>query len=92
MTALHRLRAFPLALLAALTLALTGCGPDNLVEGLRSPFAYGFCGLIIIVLDIVALVEIANSRRTTGDKLLWAFVIIVFPFVGLVAYYVFGKK
>ena len=80
------------AALAGLVVALSGCGPDNLVSGLSNPFSYGICGLVIVVLDVIAIVEIVNSRRSTGDKLLWSLVIIVFPLVGLLAYYVFGKK
>jgi hypothetical protein len=80
------------ALLVGVLVALSGCGPDNLVQGLRNPFGYGVCGLILVVLDVIAIVEIINSARSTGDKLLWSLVIIVFPFIGLLAYYFFGKK
>ena len=80
------------ALLVAFGVALSGCGPDNLIEGLGNPFGYGLCGLIIVILDVIALVEIVNSGRSTGDKLLWSLVIVFLPFVGLIAYYMFGKK
>lgn len=80
------------AILLGVLVAFSGCGADNLFEGLGNPFGYGFCGLLLLVLDVLAIVEIINSTRSSGDKLLWSLVIIVFPFVGLLAYYVFGRK
>ena len=89
---LDRLRALPaLALLLAAT-ALSGCGPSNLVRGLTNPGRLGFCGLLVVVLDVLALVEVWKSSRTDGDKILWSAVIVIFPFFGLLAYYFVGRK
>jgi sugar phosphate permease len=87
-----RLRAFPALALALVATALSGCGPDNLVRGFRNPMGFGFCGLVIIVLDVLAIVEVWKSGRSDGDKLLWTLAIVVFPFVGLLAYYFVGRK
>ena len=87
-----RLRVAPALALTLLATALSGCGPSNLVRGIRSPFSFGICGLIVVVLDIVALVEVWKSTRSDGDKLLWTIGIVVFPFVGLIAYYLIGRK
>lgn len=86
------LRALPALLGLAGATILSGCGPSNLVSGVRNPFSYGICGLLIIVLDVLALVEVWKSSRTDGDKILWTAVIIILPFVGLIAYYLFGRK
>lgn len=91
MTALTRLRAFPLAVFAALTLVLAGCGDGTLMHRLQSPFG-SICGLIILILDIVAIVEVINSNRDTGSKVLWCLVIFFFPVGGLLLYWIFGKK
>jgi hypothetical protein len=86
-----RLRAFPALALALVATALSGCGPDNLVRGFRNPFA-GPCTLIIVVLDVLAIVEVWKSGRSDRDKLLWTVAIVIFPFVGLLAYYFVGRR
>ncbi|PAP79775.1 hypothetical protein B1759_13330 [Rubrivirga sp. SAORIC476] len=54
---------------------------------------YGsFCGLIHIVFVVVALVKIANSNADTGSKLLWAAAVFFFPFLGLIAWWIWGPK
>lgn len=92
MSLTSRLRSAPALALAVLATALSGCGPSNLVGGLQNPRGLGICGVIVVVLDLLALVEVWKSARTTGDKLLWTVIIVVFPFVGLVAYYLLGRK
>ena len=87
-----RLRALPALALALLATAVSGCGPSNLVRGVQNPFGYGICGLIIVILDLVALVEVWKSSRTSGDKIVWTLAIVILPFVGLIAYYAFGRK
>jgi hypothetical protein len=84
-------RLAPYLSLAALAVFLTGCGGPNLMERLQSPFS-GICGLIILILDIIAIVEVINSPRSTGDKVLWCLLIFFFPVGGLLLYYFFGRK
>lgn len=86
-----RLRTAPLLALGALTVFLVGCGGPNLFERLQNPFGR-ICGLILLVLDVIAIVEVINSSRSTGDKLLWSLLIFFFPFGGLLLYYFIGKK
>ncbi|MCH7638598.1 MAG: PLDc_N domain-containing protein [Bacteroidetes bacterium] len=86
-----RIRTAPLLALGALTVFLVGCGGPNLFERLQNPFG-GICGLILLVLDVIAIVEVINSSRSTGDKLLWSLLIFFFPFGGLLLYYFIGKK
>ena len=71
---------------------LSGCGPSNLLRGVQNPFSYGICGLLVIVLDVLALVEVWKRGRSDSDKILWTAVIIILPFVGLIAYYLFDRK
>ena len=78
-------------MLAVLALVLAGCGSGNLLERINSPVGFGCCGLIILILDIVALVEIVGSNRSTGKKVLWALLIFFFPVGGLILYYLFGR-
>lgn len=48
-------------------------------------------GLIILVLDIFAVVEIFKSGKDVMTKLLWTLLILFFPLGGLVIYYFFGR-
>lgn len=87
MPSLQRLRtALPFAALSLLTLLLVGCSP-NLIDRATGPVG-GICGLIIVILDIVALVNLWQSGRSTGDKVLWTLLIVFFPVGGLILYYV----
>ncbi len=53
---------------------------------------YGLLGLIILVLDIMAIVKILGSGATTGTKLLWTIVILVLPVIGLIIWWLAGPK
>ena len=48
-------------------------------------------GLVILVLDIWAIVDVAGSRRQPMYKLLWILAIVVLPLLGLLAYLVAGR-
>lgn len=78
-------------LLPLSALLLTGCGP-NLFDRLRNFWSLGFCGTVIVVLDILALLDLAKSDRDFSGKVLWALIIIFFPVLGLILYYFFGRK
>ncbi|MEM1268604.1 MAG: PLD nuclease N-terminal domain-containing protein [Bacteroidota bacterium] len=73
-------------------LLLSGCGGANLIDRAQSPFGYGICGLIILILNIIAIVEIAGSSRSAGDKLLWILLVLIFPVLGFFAYYLFARR
>ena len=77
------------ALVVAVT--LTGCGPSNLVAGLRNPFA-SIGTIIWVALAVIALLDLFKSNRTSGSKLIWALVIVVMPVVGSILYYLMGRR
>jgi len=52
----------------------------------------GIVGLIIMVLDVIAIVDVLKSPADTGKKLLWILLIILLPVVGMVLYFLLGKK
>ncbi len=52
----------------------------------------GLIGLIIFILDIIAIVEILQSGRDVGEKLLWILLILLLPLIGVVLYYLIGRK
>lgn len=82
----------PFLILAGLTLFIAGCGGPNLFDSMMNFGRNGICWAIVIILDIIALVEVSGSSRSTGDKVLWALLIIFFPFLGCILYYMFGRK
>jgi hypothetical protein len=77
------------AAFAALVL-LTGCrlGYSNM-GGFKGA---SICGLIILVLDVLAIIEIINSDRDSTNKLIWCLVIFFMPLVGLLLYYFIGRR
>ncbi len=85
------LRSLPAFVLGALALTLTGCADGNFGNMLFSGPG-GLCGLVILIVDVWAFVQIANSAADTGSKLLWAALVFFFPVGGLILWYFFGPK
>ncbi len=52
----------------------------------------GLFGLIILVLDVWAIVQIVQSGATTGKKVLWIVLIILLPILGLILWLLLGRK
>ena len=52
----------------------------------------GLIGLVILVFDIIAILDIVKSKMDSGKKILCALLVIFLPLVGMVLYYVVGKK
>jgi hypothetical protein len=51
---------------------------------------YSVVGLVILVLDIIALVSLLKSGADTGTKILWALLIILLPVLGMILYFLMG--
>lgn len=49
-------------------------------------------GLIVLALDIIAIVDVAKSAASTGKKLLWIVLILILPLIGMILYFLIGKK
>ena len=52
----------------------------------------GLFGLIVLVADVWAIVNIFQSSADTGNKVLWTVVVIVMPLLGFVLWYIWGPK
>ena len=52
----------------------------------------GVFGLVILVLDIVAIVDCVQRSMDTGMKVLWIVLIILLPVIGLILYFLLGRK
>ncbi|GJJ73112.1 hypothetical protein EMPS_05470 [Entomortierella parvispora] len=55
-------------------------------------YSGGFFGLVILILDFIAIFEVLNSTRSVSSKLLWSLLIFLFPIFGLVIYFCFGDR
>jgi len=49
-------------------------------------------GVVILVLDIVAIVDAVKSSMDTGKKALWIILVLILPVIGMVLYFLIGKK
>ena len=49
-------------------------------------------GLIVLILDIIAIVRVVQSRNSSGYKLLWILLILFLPVLGMILYFVLGSK
>ncbi len=53
---------------------------------------YGIVGLIILILDIIALVSIIGAAKSVGWKVLWALIVLLLPVIGMILYFLIGKS
>jgi hypothetical protein len=51
---------------------------------------YSLVGLVILVLDVIALVSLLKSGADSGTKILWALLIILLPVLGMILYFLMG--
>jgi phospholipase D-like protein len=47
-------------------------------------------GILVLVLDIIAIVSILKSSADSGTKLLWIVLVILLPVIGMVLYFLMG--
>ena len=52
---------------------------------------YSVIGLIILILEIIVIIEIFKSGKPIIEKLLWTLLILMFPLLGVIIYYFFGR-
>ena len=53
---------------------------------------YTLIGAIILALDIYAIWCVLKEGRSGGSTVLWIIVILIFPIVGMLAYFLFGRN
>ena len=52
----------------------------------------GILGLILLALNIWALIKIVQSGASTGAKVVWVLVVLIFPLVGFLVWLIFGPR
>lgn len=53
---------------------------------------YSLLGLLILILDIVAIASVVMGSGSIGHKLLWILLILLLPVVGMILYFIFGRS
>jgi hypothetical protein len=52
----------------------------------------GLLGVLVLIADVWAIVNIMGSGRRTGDKVLWVIVILLLPIVGWIIWLAAGPR
>ncbi|MDX1419559.1 MAG: PLD nuclease N-terminal domain-containing protein [Rubricoccaceae bacterium] len=78
-------------LLLGVLVTLSGCANGNFGE-LVTGRNLGCCGLLIVLLDIYAFIQIAQSHADGVSKVLWALLVFFFPVGGFLLWYFFGPR
>jgi hypothetical protein len=52
----------------------------------------GILGLLVLIADVWALINIFQSSADTGKKVLWVVIILVLPILGFILWYFLGPK
>jgi hypothetical protein len=52
----------------------------------------GIFGLLILIADIWAIINVVQSGSSTGGKVLWVVMILILPLVGLLLWVLFGPR
>lgn len=52
----------------------------------------GLGGLIVLVADVWAIVNIFQSAADTGRKVLWTVLVVLLPVLGFILWYFLGPK
>ena len=53
---------------------------------------YTILGLVIFVLDIIAIVDVIKSNMDGTKKLIWILAILFLPVLGMALYFLIGRK
>lgn len=49
-------------------------------------------GLVILILDVIAIIDVVKSSMVTGKKVLWIVLVLLLPLIGLILYYLLGRQ
>jgi Phospholipase_D-nuclease N-terminal len=52
----------------------------------------GIFGLLVLIADVWAIVNILQSSADTGGKVVWTVVVLVLPLLGFILWYFLGPK
>jgi len=52
----------------------------------------GLGGIIVLIADVWAIVNIFQSGASTGNKVLWTVLVLVLPVLGFLLWLIFGPR
>jgi succinate dehydrogenase/fumarate reductase cytochrome b subunit len=52
----------------------------------------GLFGVLVLIADIWAIVNIFQSAGSTERKVLWTVIVVLLPLAGFIAWYFFGPR
>jgi len=52
----------------------------------------GLLGLIILIADVWAIINVIGSAASTGSKVVWVVVILILPILGLIIWLIAGPR
>ncbi len=52
----------------------------------------GLISALILALDIVAIYGVLTSSMSTGKKVLWILIILLLPILGMILWFLLGRK
>jgi len=52
----------------------------------------GLWGLVVLIADVWAIVNIIQSSASTGTKVLWIVIVAVLPVLGVILWYFMGPR
>lgn len=52
----------------------------------------GFFGILVLIADVYAILQIAQSSASTGKKALWIVLVLLLPLLGFILWYLMGPK
>jgi len=55
-------------------------------------FSGGLLGLLVLIADIWAILQVVQSRESNATKTLWCVLIVVLPAVGVVIWFFAGPR
>jgi len=54
--------------------------------------SHGILGMIVLVLDVIAIFSLLMGRGSVGHKLLWILLVLFLPFIGMLLYFLIGRS
>jgi hypothetical protein len=52
----------------------------------------GLWGLLVLIADIWAIINVIQSSATTNQKILWVVIVVLLPVIGVVLWFLLGPK
>ena len=53
---------------------------------------YGAVGLLVLILDVVALVSVLTGNGSVSRKAVWTVLVLLLPVLGMVLYFLIGRN